>query len=54
MGDRTTPHNFPVVQCDQCGQWYTLYELAETIEEYLCEYCASGIGRADEEERGDG
>lgn len=32
-----------LVQCDTCGRWFTFYELAETIEERLCEYCASGL-----------
>lgn len=32
-----------LVPCDQCGRLYTFFELAETIEEYLCEACASGI-----------
>lgn len=36
-----------MVPCDQCGRYYTFYELAETIEEYLCEACASGIDPED-------
>lgn len=33
----------PLVRCDQCGLECTEYEMAETIEEYLCEQCASGM-----------
>ena len=33
--------------CDTCGRWFTFWEMAETIEEYLCEECASGISDDD-------
>lgn len=38
--------------CDTCGRWFTFFEFAETIEEYLCEECASGVS-ADEHEDDD-
>ena len=38
-----------MLQCDSCGQYFTAFEMAETIEEMLCEYCASGIGPSGEE-----
>jgi len=31
-------------RCDSCGREVSWAELVETIEEYLCENCASGIG----------
>jgi hypothetical protein len=37
-------HVFDIVQCDSCGCDYFFHELVETIEEYLCEHCASGVG----------
>lgn len=39
----------PLVPCDTCGELFTFFELVETIEEYLCPYCASGIGPDGEE-----
>jgi hypothetical protein len=33
----------PGAPCDTCGRWYAFCEMAETLEEYLCESCASGI-----------
>lgn len=32
------------VRCDSCGSIVHWSQLVETIEEYLCEQCASGIG----------
>ena len=29
--------------CDTCGRWFLFHEFVETIEEMLCESCASGI-----------
>lgn len=29
--------------CEYCGGKFTEYEMAETIEEFLCDRCASGI-----------
>lgn len=29
--------------CDSCGRWFAWCEFVETIEEHLCEECASGI-----------
>lgn len=34
---------FPEFRCDTCGRMFAEFELVETIEEYLCEECASGI-----------
>lgn len=39
--------------CDHCGRWFTWFEFAETIEEHLCEECASGIGDDDEFDSGE-
>lgn len=39
--------------CDQCGQWTPFLEMAETIEEYLCEECASGIEEEHDDTWGD-
>ena len=44
-----TPDGLELVPCDTCGELYTFFELAETIEEYLCERCASGIEEYDED-----
>lgn len=30
-------------KCDTCGRLYSEFEFVETIEEMLCERCASGI-----------
>lgn len=38
-------------KCDVCGEWCSWDEMVETIEEYLCDRCASGI---DDEEDDDG
>lgn len=35
--------------CDQCGELRHISEFVETIEEYLCEYCASGLPDDDHE-----
>ena len=43
-----------LVQCDVCGGWYTIHELVETIEEYLCAKCASGIDEDDFDDDGFG
>lgn len=40
--------------CDTCGCWFSWFEFAETIEEYLCEHCASGVGPDGEEWPDDG
>ena len=34
---------FGLMRCDHCGGYYSEFEFAETIEEHLCERCASGI-----------
>lgn len=48
MSDHAKP---TLIECDHCGELFTFYELAETIEEeYLCEYCASRIPRAGDED----
>ena len=36
--------------CETCGGTFTWYELAESIEERLCEYCASGIRSEESDE----
>lgn len=36
--------------CDQCGRWFGWFDFVETIEEYLCEECASGITSDDNDE----
>ena len=38
--------NLPMFRCDECGEWYTQYGFAETVEGWLCEKCASGICEA--------
>ncbi len=35
--------------CETCGGTFTWEELAESTQERLCEFCASGHGPADEE-----
>lgn len=40
--------------CDTCGQRKTEWEFVETIEEYLCESCASGLDEDDDEFHDDG
>jgi DNA-directed RNA polymerase subunit RPC12/RpoP len=35
-------------QCDQCGRTFHEFEFVETIEEMLCQYCASGIEEDDD------
>lgn len=30
-------------RCDSCGRMFYEFEFVETIEEFLCERCASGI-----------
>lgn len=34
--------------CDQCGEWHPWCEFVETIEEYLCQWCASGLASEDD------
>lgn len=36
-----------MLTCDQCGGTFAECEFAETIEEFLCERCASGIEEDD-------
>lgn len=43
----------PEFRCDSCGEWYSWHELAETIEEYLCEDCASGMTDSELDDTGD-
>jgi len=31
-----------MIPCDECGRLFTEFEFVETIEEFLCERCASG------------
>lgn len=31
-----------MLACDECGRMFTEFEFVETIEELLCQYCASG------------
>lgn len=33
--------------CDTCGRWFFWHEFVETIEEVLCEDCASGVSEDD-------
>lgn len=35
--------------CDECGEYYAWAEFVETIEEFLCERCASGVEDEDDE-----
>lgn len=39
-----------LVPCDSCGRMFTEFEFVETIEEWLCAICASGIDPDDDEE----
>jgi len=36
-------------RCDTCGNQYAEGEFAETIEEMLCQWCASGIDDYDDD-----
>lgn len=36
--------------CDTCGRQFSEFEFVETIEEFLCEECASGISADDVDE----
>lgn len=33
--------------CDTCGRCLAECEFAETVEEFLCQWCASGIDEAE-------
>lgn len=47
--------NLPdLFKCDQCGGYFAEIEFAETIEEMLCEQCASGIDDDREDDFHDG
>lgn len=37
------PYQPPMFECDTCGRTFAECEFVETIEEFLCQWCASGI-----------
>lgn len=39
--------------CDKCWRWFAWSEFVETIEERLCEECASGISEEDHDDTWD-
>ena len=50
MADRAKPVINP---CDQCGRPTAAEDCAETLEEWLCEECASGCSEEDLEDYDD-
>ncbi|MFO0919672.1 MAG: hypothetical protein U0872_15345 [Planctomycetaceae bacterium] len=39
-----------MLACDSCGRLFTEFQFVETIEELLCEYCASGCDPDDSDD----